>query len=72
MLKLQLITKIRKLRTKSIITLAPTAHIVNKQTVLSKFHIRIRIWNMSLNFPEIREGPNTYSPIIGQVESEYR
>jgi hypothetical protein len=27
---------------------------------------------MSSNFPEIREGPNTYLPIIGLVESEYQ
>jgi hypothetical protein len=36
------------------------------------FCLRIRISNVSLNFSVIREGPNTYSPSIGLVESEYQ
>jgi hypothetical protein len=27
---------------------------------------------VSSNLPNIREGPNTYSPFIQQVKSEYR
>ncbi len=55
----------KKVKLKSFLT-----SFVNAQQ--GPFCLQIRISNLSSNFPEIREGLNTYLPFIRLVESEYQ